>query len=710
MEFLNLNNKPYKFFSAVILSTIFTILLEIYIVILENTHLFLILNNINTLNLIFHKFSFKHILFFFILFFIIFLILLNKTLRNNITVFIFKYRFFIGGIILIISILFEIHGSSIAELNFLNIDHNTLLGVSRGIRSDEYNVNTLLAFSQYPNSFAYFSEIVRAATTDMFIVYGQPVLDIAIIFRPFQIGYLFLTPAKGLSFFWISRLIVLFLVSFEMGMKITEKNKSLSLAYTFLITFSGAVQWWFAVNGLVEILVFGQLAPILLNEYILNKNYIKRILIGFLLLICFSGFLLVFYPSWQLPFAYIFILLSLWIVFKNYKQFSWNRKDILLISALLLIFSIIMIHVFNNSLNTINIVRNTEYPGNDVLNILGHYYYLFTYPSSIFYPLNQMNLFPNVVENGVFFDFFPIPLILGFIVIFYQKTNDKLLISLIVLYLILVSFFLLDLPLFLKNITLISFIKIQRVLVPLGFLGILILFRAITKLKPIKNKNFIVVFSLISSALIVGISNIYFPKYYLNWMIVIVFIILAITTLTMFIKENKKVQTTFLLLCILISFLTGALVNPIDQGTDVIFESPLNKEVSNIVKNNPEANWIVQQTQLNILLPSGAHTINSINLYPDLDKWHKIDKNKTYEEVYNRYAHIEIELQNSSKSSFRLISPDHFCVNLNINDLKILNVSYITTYTNLENLSNENITFNKINEFNNYKIYRVDYR
>lgn len=80
----------------------------------------------------------------------------------------------------------------------------TLIGISRSIRSDEWAVNTPMMISQYFNNaapFPYFSETIRGALTDVFIVYGQPVLNIVEIFRPFHWGYLLLSPAKGLAFF-----------------------------------------------------------------------------------------------------------------------------------------------------------------------------------------------------------------------------------------------------------------------------------------------------------------------------------------------------------------------------------------------------------------------------------------------------------------------------------------------------------------------------
>lgn len=48
---------------------------------------------------------------------------------------------------------------------------------------------------------------------------------------------------------------------------------------------------------------------------------------------------------------------------------------------------------------------------------------------------------------------------------------------------------------------------------------------------------------------------------------------------------------------------------------------------------------------------SGASVINSTNTYPDLEKWSKIDEEGKYEDVYNRYAHINVEIMPSKMKS-----------------------------------------------------------
>ena len=107
---------------------------------------------------------------------------------------IFLHRWKIGGVLILICTIFEIHGSSIGLYsNMLNHPEisDIILGNGRPIRSDEYLVFTPFAFSQYFNNFEMLSEIVRGTETNMFMTYGQAVWHPAVIFRPAYLGFLF---------------------------------------------------------------------------------------------------------------------------------------------------------------------------------------------------------------------------------------------------------------------------------------------------------------------------------------------------------------------------------------------------------------------------------------------------------------------------------------------------------------------------------------
>ena len=686
-------------------SVILAIILECYIVLVENSNLVLEFSSKDFINL----FSIKEFIVFLVIFLIIFHVLLDENKRIKSLNFIYTYRLPLAVALIILAVVFQIHGSSINQLNIFDINHKPLLGVSRIIRSDEFIVNTPFAFSQYFNDFSYFSEIVRGTLTDMFLIYGQPVLDIGMLFRPFLIGYLFLNQGQGLSFFWISRLVFLLLISFEFGMLLTNKNKTLSLAYAILITFSPLVQWWFAINGLVEQLIMGQLGVLLINWYMTVSNYKKRLLIGFGLMICVGTFLLVFYPTWQIPLAYVFVLLAFWIFLKNKPTFTYSKKDIPIFLMYLLILTIIMIHIFTKSIDAINITLNTIYPGSEIYNGGGTLNSFTNYIPTIFFPLDYANLLKNTCDYSVFVDLFPIPLIISFIILFYQKTKDKLLIGLLILYIIFVIFYLIQLPDFIIQLTLRSKMKSFRLFPIITFVGVLILIRSMSNLENIKNKKLIIIFSLILSILMVYLSTFEFNDYYLSWMPIFAIIFYFILFTTSFLASSKRNQKIFLISVIALSFLTGGLVNPIDHGTDVVYESPFNKEVEKIVESDPDALWITETLPIDYIIPVGAKTVNSVNTYPDLEKWEKLDVNNQYSDIYNRYAHIIIDIQNTNDTSFELLFPDRFTVHINVNDLEKLNITYIATDHNLEKFTNNNISFKEIYRINNYKIYNISY-
>ena len=688
-----------------LMTVILSFLLESYIVLVEQSKLI----DHFTLSGFLTYFSFKHFLIFIVLFAVIFYIFTDNERKTKFLHLIDTYKIPILALFVVVCVAFQIHGSSINELNTFFVKHNTLFGVSRPIRADEFNVNTMLAFSQYMNNFSYFSDIVRAAPTDMFILYGQAVCDIGIIFKPFLIGYLFMPPGYGLSFFWVSRLVVLFLVSYEFGRLITNNNKTLSLSYSLLITFSSLVQWWFAINGLVEQLIFGQLGVLLIYYYMTCDDYKKRLIIALGLMICVGGFGLVMYPSWQIPFAYVFILLACWIFLKYRKSFSFDKRDLGIIIFVLAIFAVIMAHIFSNSMETLKIVMNTVYPGKEVFNGMGDWTYFFNYVPSIFFSLMPDDIPLNVVDTSALCDFFPIPIILTFIVLFYQKTKDKLLYGLLAIYALLIILFFVPIPDFLLDITLRGHVRNIRLFSVIGYVGCLMLIRSICDLKEFADKRLIIAVSVILSFVVVYLSRFAYRGYYEKWMLVILVVFYAIYYAIIFLSSSDKGKRIFLIACIVMCFFTGALVNPVDSGVDVVYDSPYIQEVSKIVESDPDANWITEGLYLNSLLPVGAKTINSINTYPDLDRWHTFDVNNESEDVYNRYSHICFIFQDDKPTSFALATSDTVHINLNVNDLEKLNVSYIATHINMTKFSNENVTFEKLYEQNEFKIYHVKY-
>lgn len=190
--------------------------------------------------------------------------------------------------------------------------------------------------------------------------------------------------------------------------------------------------------------------------------------------------------------------------------------------------------------------------------------------------------------------------------------------------------------------------------------------------------------SLIFNLFIIILLNYYFIDYLTLGMNLIMFVLFFIIV-CLLILNNKKTNKMMAFIFICISIITGIMVNPLSKGLDVFFEKPVAKEVRKIVNDDSVGRWLVIAKHYalpNYVVSNGGITINSTNYYPNLALWNNLDKNGDYEDIYNRYAHIQIELSYEN-TNFELLTPDYFKVYLNIKDLEKLDVDYILADYNI---------------------------
>ena len=114
----------------------------------------------------------------------------------------------------------------------------------------------------------------------------------------------------------------------------------------------------------------------------------------------------------------------------------------------------------------------------------------------------------------------------------------------------------------------------------------------------------------------------------------------------------------------------------------------------------------------NYLEMAGCAVINATSIYPNMDLWKNLDKNGEYEEVYNRYAHVYMEIwrQEDISEKFILLSKDSIQVFITPEELEKLNIKYIFTVRVMEEFETENLSFELIYNENSYHIYKVNYK
>lgn len=630
---------------------------------------------------------------------------------NSLYNWLYKKRYFIGFVIILFAITFELNNSSIGLWNLLSTDFSQeqsdiIFGKARDIRSDEYAVYTPMLFSQDPN-YGYFNNYLRGTKTDVFMVYGQPVKNIVSVFRPFLLGFLFLGTAKGLSFFWILRLVLLFLISFEFLMLISNKNKKISLIGTLLITFAPVVQWWWTPSGIVEMIIYGELLMLLLSDYIVQKSFIKRVIVIFFIMLFIGCYLFVLYPAWQVPMGYILAVIILWFFIENYKNFKFYKKDILPISIFSILFIIALMYIFNKSKETMDLVTSTVYPGirfetgGDKYTEFdvgcNSFIHVFRYWGNIFLPIFSNNLKTHTCNFAVFFDLFPIGLIVSAIVLFKDKIKDKLLIMLLFLYLFFTVWCAVGFPKFLAQITMMKVSPAYRTFIVLGFLNVLIFVRSVSLVKYKMNKSYSFVVSFILTALIV-IANILVYGQYFD--IFKSFTVVILSFVLFYLILRNRINKLFMFLIMLIMIVSGLFVNPIQKGINVVTDLELSKIVKKIDAQE-KGLWIFEGRNFilnNFLAFQKVRTLNCINTYPNFEFLKQLDEDNKYSNVYNRYANILMNLvyENSIMDKFVLLHQDAFLINITADDILKLNINYIMSYRPLNEYSNDKINFEQL--------------
>lgn len=624
--------------------------------------------------------------------------------------FAFKYRYLFGFLIILIAIVFNVNGSSVGMWNeaFGRPDNHVILGTPRAIRTDEWRILTPMTVSQTIKSgttgktFSWFSTLIRGTETDVFMVYALPVLTPFIIFRPFLTGYLFLGASRGLAFFWAARLVFLWLSSAELFMLIS-KRKGLSAIAATLIAFSPVIQWWFAVNSFVEMIIAGNYAIVVFDRYLTTHDTRKRALYAFAIAWCAGVFGLSLYPAWMVPLAYVYLALAIWVLSSHFGFAKIKKTDILtaILAGIVLTVSLVIIAYISKE--TILSVAETVYPGRRVETGGGMWIENFYYVFNAFYPSVGYFGSKNACETSAFMSFFPMGIIMGIsdvvIRVGRKVKQDLLVILMLALSGLLLIYCGLGFPRLLAKITLFSQSPAYRCIAIIGFVEIILVARSIAngfasdffKKKPAVSA----VVSFVIAIMAVAGGYICTEGYLGKKRCIIMCLVLAMIFFGMlnFEKFGKLAGVVMvgLVLC------AGATVNPVQKGLSTIYESELSGMIEKVVAEDPQALWAVDNMNnemVNYPIMMGAPTVNSVNTYPVLERWSTIDKDKAYADVYNRYANIAISIVGDDEgTNFELIAADNFKVSMTPDDIKTLGIDYILTDRELENYSQEDISF-----------------
>lgn len=620
---------------------------------------------------------------------------------------IYKYRFVLSFLLLIMLVSLKISGSSMGcwKLFLGDGESGIRLGEPRVWRSDEWGTLTPLCFRQQYNTLgAYnrYSQTLGSILTDNMLVYGQPSWDILTLFRPFYWGYLFFGSEKGLSWFWCSRLIVLFLSWFELGMLITDGQKKLSVMLSVCVSFAPFLQWWFAINGLVEMLIYGAC-------FVLGSNYLvshtfnpRKIAVAVGMAVCAVGYVLTFYPTWMVPVAWGFVPLFLWVVIWKFNRKVLRRVDVVPWLLIFVITAAGLTVLAVTSWDVITAELNSVYPGNAPSSSGGTgLWWMMKYPISF---VSRFSMNELIVENSSIICFAPAGFILALWVIIKEKKKDPLLILLLGMNLFLAWYYCVGIPKWLAKMLLLSFVNSNRGPQVLGFLRLTLFARAVALKEKAPKRWLAALAAVISSAVPMRLA-LGFTKYEPGGLryeyfdtaekIVVVWAILAVVFYLLYRARKSKYTMAVLGVCTVV-LASSIWINPVAKGVPEITKSETMQQIRDLVKEDPQAIWLVVDMAYpatNIPAMAGADCLNTTQTYPQKTRWEMLDKEGEYEDIYNRYCHIRASL--GSKTMLELVSTDYVEVTLSPEDLKKLNIRYIVSTNDFD----EKIAAGTINIF-----------
>ncbi|MGG4094723.1 DUF7657 domain-containing protein [Paenibacillus lautus] len=674
------------------------------------------------------SFSLGRIYFFFLLFFIVGLCLYLGAKR------LIRYRYYIAFLFFILMVLGRFTGSSLGFYdgmlngNTPNYERSTLLGIPQGIRGDEWATEKPYYFAQIMGEEAlpYFNKNLSFDGNDMVISAFSPVKDIIILARPDLWGFLFLSGEYAFSFYWCLRLVLLFMASFEMGYLLTKRYRYASLA-AIIITFAPPVQWWLS-QTLMLMLMSGQFAIVLFDKYLKSsKRHIQALTllgVGFFALI----YTLTMYPATQVPLAYIFLSILIYVCIDNKKRRPLAPSRIIQYFFAMLPFVGILIHFYIKSSPALRTMMNTIYPGSNRPWIpLPWDYDLYQFVNVFTASIRQPD-FLNASEISQFFSFIPFLFLLMVIVIINRP--KKILLPVL---LFSASFFLwivswLPQMEFFNKITLLSFTYPVRITYAYGFGFTLLLISILPLLENRKGMYSTKKASIVSGAIcfitlcvLTNSENImgYFMAFKLGTIVMILTVILFSYLGYLILKGGtKKVRQ----LSVILVLLTGAstlMVNPITQGLDSMFEKSTMTKIREI-DNEDSGRWMVSgsPTISNLVTAQGVARTTGTYYYPDWEMMNIIDKKHEFVDLWNQFAHIDMRLTDKDlefsifdHEKSAKVDGTNRIIYIPIETARELKVKYIFTMIPLpvSIINSGEVTLIYSDEVDPWSIYRVNY-
>ena len=602
---------------------------------------------------------------------------------KNLILFDNKVRIFLGlcTFMFLIFTFLKLHNSSIPKWNEIVLDggeqdRGLLSGKPLNIRADEWHVYTSFFLAQNAKGNPVKNETLGFGNTPLAM--GLPANHISSYIRPNFWGFFLLDIETGFSWYWNFKIFPFIAISFLFFMLFTRNQFWLSLAGSLWLYLSSAIQWW-SIN--TELFTYGLILLISAIYLLYSRKIFEMILASFFLVIGGFSFIMILYPAYQVPLAYLLLSLFAGYLIKNRKSLVennkglWIKKSLVLLPVVLLL-GFLSYRFFVDTKETIKVIADTVYPGKR--NEAGGDFQAGKFFSDNFhFYVNEYN-FPvswnNASELASYLMLFPYVLILTAFAWYKKIKPDPLILSVSICLILFMTWLFIGFPSFLAKLSLLNVSPPYRTFYILGFANVILSVLFISSglssgLLKRKTDILIIGFAVVCwSAFICFFTNGKAESFFSSSQVLTSILLFALVSFAfIFFKTYKWAKFLFgagLIIWLFPSFS----VNPVSQGLSPYLENSLFTTFQKINSQDPGKKWLVfgDYTYANYLKAAGVNCFNGVQFAPQLSVMRILDPLKRADSIYNRYAHIHCGsfINGTDSVAFKLYYPDFYGIGM----------------------------------------------
>lgn len=606
----------------------------------------------------------------------------------------------------------RVHQSSVDLWNaYLPEEESTssiIMGHSLPIRSDEWVVQTPWTLSQWSTTRPLGnSDVFPEGITNLLAV---PSHNISMIGQPKFWGGLFLGAEHAFSFFWSYKVIGLLLSTYFLFFAIS-KSVFYSCIGAVLVFGTSSTQWWFS-SSLAEILI-GFSASALSALKMLEAPRIKEFA-GWGIVLCISLLTIVLhpYPPFIVPLAYLgVIIVALHAHSTDNKLILANMKTkALILTACVAAFCGIAVAIFLQSQETVALAMNTVYPGRristggdtSVIRLVSGFFEFWRVRDTSF-----PQIFGNASEASgsipLWLIIFPLASLLN-----PKFRASPLALTLFTFCVFVTLYALYGIPIWLAEASAWSLVPGTRALIALTIPSVLLVIIAGVGLEAGAKKisiytNLIICLVIVLGMIFIGYHLSERDQFYTNVRIVSSTVVISIFILGMI--NRSRLLVTF---CTIAFVMAPLSANPVAVGLAPLLKKAVFAEANAI--SDADSQWLVFGNGVlsQAFMANGLSVPIGQQYVPKLEAYRLLDPKGTHQNIWNRYARVELQAADNQQAEFQLVHGDHFLINISpcSNALLELGITHIASTRQLADRQSECLVAHNETPINGLYLYQ----